>query len=197
MFTSKEVLEFIEEFSKTQEGHDEIKKHAKGKRDFVAKWYDKKKVFSTIKQIKRAAIEMQEILYKHIVLDTVSTGTAADGTTYQRVGLSRFGRDNIIALPPASAGNGEYLVNLTFKKEALRRDSLVPTSDGIDDIVSLFVHGYKNAKNSVHGVWHGVEIHTKRNRPANKAFLTNAIQEINNDPRFKGRVTAFLYDEYK
>jgi hypothetical protein len=192
--TSNEVLEAIKQFSKTAKGKSEIKERMTRKREFIPKYWDKNAVFRTIKQMYRAAQDMADILYKHIITDTVTTGTDANGDTYQRVGLSKFNRDDIHVHHPVNIGNGEYRCNISISESALHRDSLVPNNDGIDDIISLFVHGYTNAKRSVHGEWHGMEIWTPRNREANPAFLQNAIDEFNQ--KYKEKAVATLKDEY-
>lgn len=192
--TSAEVLKAIEQYSKTPAGRNEIKSRMTRKREFIPKYWDKNAVFRTIKQMYRAAQDMADILYKHIITDTISTGIDSEGNTYQRVGLSKFNREDIHVHHPVNIGNGEYTCNISISESALHRDSLVQGNDGIDDIISLFVHGYSDAKRSVHGEWHGIEIWTKRNREGNPIFLQNAIDEFNS--KYKDKAIATLKDEY-
>lgn len=192
--TSNEVLEAIKQYSATPVGKSEIKRRMTRKRDFIPKYWDKKAVFRTIKQMYRAAQDMADILYRHIITDTVTTGTDADGNAYRRVGLSKFNREDIHVHHPVSVGNGEYRCNISISESALHRDSLVPSNDGIDDIISLFVHGYANAKKSVHGEWNGIEIWTPRSREANPVFLQSAIDEFNQ--KYKEKAVATLKSEY-
>lgn len=197
LFDSKEVLSFIEEYSKTPEGKEELKKLGVNSRGFVPKYYDKNSVYSFLRQAKREAQVMADILYKHIVEDTVTVGTDADGNSYQRIGLSGFKREDIkISEPIQVEGEyDQYFVRISFDKEALHRDSLIKGDSGISDVIELFVHGYSNAKKSVHGEWHGREIWTKRNRPGND-FMTKAVEEFNRMPEHKHKARAILEDKY-
>ena len=193
LLTSGEVLEAIKQYSMTATGKAEINKHKTRKRDFVPKYLDERTVFRTIKQMYRAAEDMANILYEHIITDTVTTGVDTDGHSYQRVGLSKFDRNDIHVHHPVKIGEDEYTCNISISASALHRDSLLSESDGIDDIVSLFVHGYTASK-SVHGEWHGMEIWTPRHREGNAEFLQNAIDEFNR--KYKGKAIATIKDEY-
>ena len=183
--SSEDVLEIIKQYSKTAKGAKEIQDHMKRKRQFVPQWADKSSGFHTFKQIKRAAEDMADILYKHIITDTV---------TPERDGLKNFKREDIIVHYPHSQGYS-FAVNISINKDALHRDSLIETYDGIDDIIQLFVHGYSNAKASVHGVWHGTEIWTKRNRDGDPSFLINAVEEFNQ--KYNGKAVASLKSDYQ
>lgn len=192
--TSDEVLEAIKQYSKTPTGKSEIQSHMTRKREFIPQYWDKKAVFRTIKQMYRAAEDMADILYRHIITDTVTTGVDASGNPYTRVGLSQFDRAAIHVHHPINLGGGNYSCNISISSEALRRESVLNNGDGIDDIISLFVHGYSNARQSVHGEWHGMEIWTPRNREGNPAFLRNAVDEFNR--KYKGKAVATIKEEY-
>lgn len=195
--SADEVLDAIKRFSKTPAGRDEIKEHTHRKRStFIPKWWDPKMVFRTVKQMYRAAEDMANILYRHIIEDTIpegGVGIDANGERYELVGLSEFRREDIVVHHPKHITEDQWGCNISIRKEALKRKSLVP-GEQLDDVVALFVHGYTNARASAHGEWHGHEIHTKRDKPGND-FMQRAVDEFNN--KYKDKAIATLKDDYK
>lgn len=200
LLTSDEVLKAIEQFSKTPQGKAEIKEQMGDRtRDFVPKYLNKNEIFRRISQARHAAEDMADILYKHIINDTVTTYTDENGVSHQRIGLSNFKREDIIVGRTYKVGPDQYACDISFNKEALHRDSLLPKYfDGIDDIISLFVHGY-SAKNSVYGTWHtsnGTEVDTySRRRCEPNSFMVNAINEFN--AKYGKKAVATIKPEYQ
>lgn len=194
-FLSQQELEsIIERISKTSAGKDAIQKAMGGKRN--AKFVPRFEVPSRDTAVDRVlmiskAEEMKEILFRHITADTQTDG---------RRGLANFPKNAIIVEPPVAVGGGsvDYIINISFDAEALRRQSLNPFTypDGINDIISLFVHGY-DARGAVVGTWHGEEnVWSLQHRDPND-FMTRAVAEFNENNKQGGFVTAALREKYK
>lgn len=195
-FLSKQEIEAaIKDWSQTQAGKAAIRESLGNKKrtKFIPRFAEPKNdSISSQAFMLGKAEEMKEILFKHITADTQTDG---------RKGLANFPKDAIIVEKPVklnSNGGIDYLINISFDSDALRRQSLNPTlyPEGITDIISLFVHGY-NAKGSVVGSWHGESgVWSVRHRDPND-FMARAVAEFNDANRQSGFVTAALRDKYK
>lgn len=129
--------------------------------------------------------EMKEILFKHI------SGV-----------IKSFKEEDIIVGEPKII-DGNWQLNISFNKEALRRDSLYLEGypEGLEDIVLLMSRGY-HAKDYVYGYYntraqHGyswVNARSKKDRDPNP-FLKNAIDEFNS--KENDGAVAELLGEYK
>lgn len=200
LLSSDEVLEAIKQFSRTPSGKAAIQEHTHRKRgEFVPKWWDKRMVFRTIKQMYRAAEDMADILYKHIIQDTdpgpEAYGTDRHGEPYKLVGLTEFNRSDIIVHHPMKVGgpsDDQYRCNISIRSDALKRKSLVPGHQ-LNDIIELFVHGYSSANNHAYGEWHGHDIIAPVHKEGNN-FVQNAVDEFN--AKYKGKAVATVKDEY-
>lgn len=131
-----------------------------------------------------AAENMVETLLRHMSQDVGDSLHAID-------------RNAIIVSKPKRVGkDGMYKIDISFNTAVLHRDSLYKEKypNGIDDIVSLFVHGY-NASNPVYGQWHGSRVRSRTNRAPN-SFMQNAINEFNATNSDKN-VVAYIGDDYK
>ncbi len=140
----------------------------------------------SVREMTAAAQRMADILYSHMISDTQEVGH----------GLSTVPKSAIIIGKPVCVGkDGSYKIDISFDSSLLHRDSLYKEKypEGINDIVSLFVHGY-NAKNSVHGQWHGDVIWSLRNRAPNN-FIQKAVDEFNSMNSGKD-ATAKVGDDY-
>ena len=164
MFSEKEILSFIEQYSKTSEGKKEIQKHIKG--EFIPKYPTGRKNFvKSIEEAKVIAEDMKQILFKHI-----------------SAVINSFELDDIIVEAPFEGELSGFVIKVRFDSEALQRKSLRPDlyPDGLEDIVSLFVHGYDTDK-TVYGIWEGhgdTPIFSRKNREPND-FMKKAVDEFN------------------
>jgi len=102
--------------------------------------------------------------------------------------------NEIVIGEPKTNKDGEVHITLSFREDALFRQSLQPQKfpHGIEDIVLHFARGW-NAKGAVFGSWHGTDTWSRRAKNPER-FLTEAILEINE--RVKGVAVAKLKGEY-
>ncbi len=133
----------------------------------------------SVEQAKKMGDEMRDILYAHLPVGlkaSISTG------------------DIIVSAPKVQA-DGSMLVELSFRPEALERESLDPEKypEGVDNIIRLFSHGY-TAHGDVWGMWHGHEQWNLRHRAADP-FMQDAVDEFN--ALHGGAGVAELRGDYK
>lgn len=74
----------------------------------------------------------------------------------------------------------------------LHRDSLNPSSGGIQNIMSLYNTGFEVTTNTPFGEWHGNIIKGISYRPAT-GFLDSALEEFNK--KYKGKYSAKFIDD--
>lgn len=77
--------------------------------------------------------------------------------------------------------NNKYFVYIDFNENALRRESLNPSSQGVDNIIALFSNGYEIKKCKPpypYGNWHGKKTYALRHREHND-FLSDVINDFN------------------
>lgn len=87
--------------------------------------------------------------------------------------------------------DGTFSAFLQFSGE-LHRDSLNPSSDGIQNIMSLYNTGFEVTTNTPFGTWHGNVIKGISSRPGT-GFLDSALEEFNN--KYKGKYSARFIDD--
>ena len=174
-FSPNEILNYIDRYSKTGAGKAAIKKVIKN-RNFVCQWADDN-TWLDDEGMAMAAADMEEILYTHIKYGTQTIGAGADGGIYTRLGLFYFDRNDISSTEPKAYGKNQMVINVQFDEAALRRPSLLGGDEQINDIVSLFVHGY-HASHSVSGEWHGRHTVSLTWREYNH-FMQDAVEEFN------------------
>jgi len=102
--------------------------------------------------------------------------------------------NDIVICEPVVSKEGEVHITLSFREDALFRQSLQPQRfpHGVEDIVLHFSQGW-NAKGAVFGSWHGSDTWSQRAKLPN-IFLYNAVLEINKT--IKGTAIAELKEEY-
>ena len=177
MLSDTQILEYIKKFSQTSHGKQEIQKVYKGK--FVPKYTTDGAKPMTIKQMKQIGEEMKKILFYEI----------------SKL-IESFKYDDIIVSKPTFIGDS-YMINISFDEQALKRESLDPsTYQGVDNIVKLFVHGY-DAGGSVRGVWkgHGSDVIWSLRKREPDDFMDDATNIFNK--QYKGIAHAELLKEYK
>ncbi len=183
--SDKFILDAIKEYSKNPDVAAEIQSRLGKGRKFVPKYVEPNQV--QLKDVQRIAYDMAKILYAHITTETSSK--------YGR-GLYRFNRKGIKV--GALMYNKGYEITIDFDPRALHRDSLVPQKyDGVDDIIRLFMNGYKTNK-QVYGTWktHGnLRVRSLTHREGSRAFFDNAIKEFND--KYKGKAHAYPTENYK
>lgn len=116
----------------------------------------------SIKEMQRYGEKMADILYRHIVAVIPS-----------------FQRTDIIV--GKLKQEKEYILQISFDEESLKRDSLYPKKyEGLEDIVLAFSAGW-HAENYVYGVWEGHGENRIRSRKKRKAnpYLKKAVAEFN------------------
>ena len=176
MFSDKEILSFIDAYSKTPKGKQEIAKQHKGK--FVAEFA--RDDGASIRDMKKIGDDMKFILYKRI----------------SKL-IKSFKMEDIIVGSPTRE-DGVYSISIGFNEDALKRESLAPDMypEGVSNIVKLFVNGY-SARGAVFGVWKGhgdEEIWSLRRRDPNN-FMDMAVDEFNQ--KYVNIAKSHVTDEYK
>lgn len=138
---------------------------------------------------KKDAFRMAEELKKIIV-----TYAGMEFTTSQ---LSVFNSINDIRIGDLiENGDGTYKIDLDLSGD-LRRPSLNPNDPGAENIVALFIHGWKpkGERKQIWGQWHGKMVGSRTEKdPMN--FAENAIETFNRQYEHLG-AHAELNDEYK
>lgn len=133
----------------------------------------------SIEQARKMGEEMRDILYANLPAGLKVSISTSD----------------IIVSAPMVQKDGSILVELSFREEALERESLDPGKypEGVDNIVRLFTHGY-TAHGDVVGMWHGHEQWNLLHRNPDP-FMQNAVDEFN--ALHGGAGVAELRDDYK
>lgn len=174
MITEEYLMKRLREWARSPEGKKEIKKQTGI--DYVDR--------SPSQQFKVYGEQMRQILFAHInpIIKSITLNDIIVGTPYK-------GED------------GKYRVDISFREDALHRESLNPGRfpDGVHNIVLLFTKGY-HAGNYVYGEWKnssrpGDTIRSKISRPAND-FLSRAVAEFNSK-NGKRSIVAMLDEKYK
>lgn len=193
--SDESIRRYIEAAYKKQYKVKYAVKRIAGREEFKPNYTAAPKTFG----VKRVGERMKAILLKHIREDT-------QNPSLEYAGLKKFPSSAVtVEYPPGSLAKHSLPkgseVRIKFDKELLRRESLEPEKyDGIDDVISLFVHGY-TAKNTVSGQWHGKRVKSLRHRPPaddtsfypNGNFIENAIAEFNKE--FSGYAVARIIDK--
>ena len=162
-------------------------------RKFVPQFTNAPRTFG----VKRVGERMKAILLKHIRMGTVSSNGRSGLSDFPAAGIVVEYPPNSIAKNVLPAG---VEVKIYFDQSVLGRESLFPEKyGGIDNIVSLFIHGY-DAKKQVAGTWRGKRVASLAHRPSanniafypNGNFMKNAIEEFNRE--FRGYAKAHIND---
>ena len=178
MISEGQILFLIEKYSKTKTGKAEIAKVKKGK--FVAAYAGD----GVQKQSRSKMIQIGEDM-KNILFRKISEV------------IKSFKPEDII-VGDLDWQDGQYVIQIGFNEDALRRESLDPETypEGISNIVKLFINGY-DASGYVYGVWKGhgdKEIWSLRHRDPND-FMDQAVEEFNN--KYASIAKADLSEDYK
>jgi len=171
MISEKFIMEKVKEYAASPSGRKAIKeKHGI---DYML--VDGKVAAARMSAV---ALKARQILFRHIseVIGSINI-------------------DDIIIGEPVIKKDGTVQIMLSFREDALARQSLQPNKypRGIEDIVLHFSRGW-NAKGAVFGSWHGSNTWSRRAKASDR-FLFDAVEEIN--LQVKGMATAELKGEYK
>ena len=116
--------------------------------------------------------------------------------------IPSFLLEDIIIGQPVRDKAGRVSLKISFRSDALFRESLDPVMyGGVDDIVLHFAYGW-HAKGYVYGLWHRpgwnggrlVQVRSRKDREPNR-FLKHAVWEFNEQA--KGVAVAELEAPYK
>ena len=195
--TKEQVLRWTDQWYHTSRGHREISEQMERDRTFVPEYADDAHSLKRFHQIQRVSEMMADILFQHIVKDTVTV----DQYGREREGLSNFNR-NDIHIHYHAVEHGGWQANISFDVDKLKRQSLDPEKyEGVQDVIYMFVHGY-DYKGSVSGVWegHGNEPIISMRHREGIDFVKNAVEDFkrhsfNNKP-IKNITTVTIADEY-
>lgn len=92
----------------------------------------------------------------------------------------RFYEDDLIISTPIPVVGGGYKVDISFDPGSLHRDSLYSAKypNGVDNIVSLFTHGWDTDGRRVFGTWHNSHYQSRMTFKGDD-FMQRAIDDFN------------------
>jgi hypothetical protein len=177
MISEEYILKLVKEYAASPEGRAAIKKQ------YGIELTD---THMTKAQMTAYARKMKQILYEHVHSE-----------------IKSISPEDIIIGEPVQDSSGQARINISFRQDALFRESLDPDEypEGIEDIVLHFAHGW-HAKKHIYGLWrrpsynggYYAQVRSRKDREPSP-FLQNAVNEFNSSAN--GCAVAELNEEYK